>query len=295
MSVPPPALPPVRPGPPPELPELPAGIDAPRAAPVWPWWNGPVALLTALAVVLLVGGVLAFAITSAAGAGEPPAGVKIGGTYFLDLVLVLSALGFARLTASPRPWHFGLRGTPRWSTLGLGFATWVAFLVVLLGFGKLFGTPDQENLPEELGIDSSVAALIAVTVLVTVVAPITEELFFRGFFFTALRSWRGVWPAAILTGLVFGLIHAGSAEPVFLIPLALFGFALCLLYWRTGSLYPCMSAHALNNSFALGVTEEWMWWQVIGVVVLAHLAIAAIVVPLGRRAPMLARAAPARA
>ena len=208
---------------------------------------------------------------------------------------MLSALGFARLTTSPRPWHFGLRGTPGWSTLGLGFATWVAFVVVLLGFGQVFGTPDQENLPDELGIDSSVAALIAVTVLVTVVAPITEELFFRGFFFAALRSWQGVWPAAILTGLVFGVIHAGSAEPVFLVPLALFGFALCLLYWRTGSLYPCMSAHALNNSFALGVTEEWMWWQVLGVVVLAHLVIAAIVVPLGRRAPMLARPAPARA
>lgn len=295
MSVLPPELPPVRPGPPPALPELPAGIDAPRPAPAWPWWNAPVALLAALAVVLLVGGLLAAAITLAAGAGDPPAGVKIGGTYFLDLVLVLSALGFARLTVSPRPWHFGLRGTPGWSTLGLALLTWAAFVVVLIGFGQVFGSPEQENLPEELGIDTSVAALIAVTLLVTVVAPITEELFFRGFFFTALRSWKGVWPAAILTGLVFGVIHAGSAEPVFLVPLALFGFGLCLLYWRSGSLYPCMSAHALNNSFALGVSEEWMWWQVVGVILLAHLVIAAIVVPLGRRAPMLARPAPAQA
>ena len=236
MSVPPPQPPPTRPGPPPALPELPAGIDPASPAPAWPAWTAPVALVAGLGIALLVGGLLAAAITLAVGAdpGEPPAGVKIGGTYFLDLVLVASALGFARITASPRPWHFGLRGTPGWSTAWLAMGTWVAFLVVLLGFGLAFGTPERENLPEELGIDTSVAALIAVTLLVTVVAPITEELFFRGYFFTALRSWKGVWPAAIVTGLVFGLIHAGSAEPIFLVPLALFGFGLCVLYWRTG-------------------------------------------------------------
>ena len=57
--------------------------------------------------------------------------------------------------------------------------------------------------------------------LVAVVAPIAEEFFFRGFFFGALRNWRGLWPAAIITGLVFGAIHVGSAEAAFLLPLAL--------------------------------------------------------------------------
>jgi membrane protease YdiL (CAAX protease family) len=92
-----------------------------------------------------------------------------------------------------------------------------------------------------------------------VLAPVAEELFFRGYFFTALRNWKGVWPAAILTGVVFGAIHAGSAPVGYLVPLAVFGFALCLLYWRTGSLYPCIVLHALNNSLAFGVSQGWGW------------------------------------
>ncbi len=39
----------------------------------------------------------------------------------------------------------------------------------------------------------------------------------------------------------------------------MFGFGLCLLYWRTGSLYPCIALHALNNSLAFGVSQKWDW------------------------------------
>ncbi len=78
-------------------------------------------------------------------------------------------------------------------------------------------------------------------------APICEEFLFRGYIFTALRNWRGTLPAAIITGLVFGGVHVGSAPALDLVPLAALGFGLCLLYRYTGSLYPCMIAHSLNN------------------------------------------------
>ena len=68
-----------------------------------------------------------------------------------------------------------------------------------------------------------------------------------------------MWPAALITGLVFGGIHAGSSDPAFLVPLAALGMGLCLLYVRTGSLYPCVAAHALNNSLAFGVSQDWGW------------------------------------
>jgi membrane protease YdiL (CAAX protease family) len=54
-------------------------------------------------------------------------------------------------------------------------------------------------------------------------------------------------------------VHAGSAPVVDLVPLAALGFALCVLYRYTGSLYPCIAAHALNNSFAFGELEGWGW------------------------------------
>jgi len=71
---------------------------------------------------------------------------------------------------------------------------------------------------------------------------------------------------------VFGLIHAGSSPVGFLAPLALLGFLLCLLYERTGSLYPCIVLHSLNNSVAFGVGERWGWQ----IPVLASASLAAI-------------------
>ena len=98
--------------------------------------------------------------------------------------------------------------------------------------------------------------MLAVVVLITVVAPLGEELFFRGFFFGALRNWRGPWPAALITGLVFGGIHVGSSPVGYLVPLLIFGVGLCLLYEWTGSLYPAIALHALNNSIALGANLD---------------------------------------
>jgi membrane protease YdiL (CAAX protease family) len=57
-----------------------------------------------------------------------------------------------------------------------------------------------------------------------------------------------------------------------LVPLAGLGFALCLLYRYTGSLYPCIAAHSLNNSLAFGDLEGWGWQ----IPVLAGCALAAI-------------------
>ena len=50
-------------------------------------------------------------------------------------------------------------------------------------------------------------------------------------------------------------MHVGSAPVLDLVPLAVLGFGLCLLYRYTGSLYPCIAAHSLNNSLAFASLE----------------------------------------
>jgi membrane protease YdiL (CAAX protease family) len=166
---------------------------------------------------------------------------------------------------------------------------WISFIVFSAVWVTALDIKSKDRLPQELGADKSTVALLAVALLVCVIAPIAEEVFFRGYFFNALRSWKGLWPAAILTGLVFGAIHIGSAPAPFLVPLAVFGFVLCLLYWRTGSLYPCIALHALNNSLAFGVSQHWDW-QIPVLMVAALTVIGGIILPLGgvRRRPRLA-------
>ena len=92
------------------------------------------------------------------------------------------------------------------------------------------------------------------------------------------------WLAAVLTGILFGLAHTGSASSQYLIPLGFLGFVLCLVRWRTGSLYPCMALHSLNNSLALGVNQlNWSAPAILGLIVASWVVIAVAVGPLAGR------------
>jgi membrane protease YdiL (CAAX protease family) len=276
------------PAPPPSLheaPELPEGIERPSRPdrPGWRPWTAWVALVAGFGAAL-VGAAIVGIVGAAAGASfsDPTPAVNIGATIVQDLCLVAAAILFAGMAGRPLPAQFGLRPTPPLKALGWMVAAFLTFYVVTLVWVAIVGgSPDDKKLPDELGADRSTIALLAVAFLVSVVAPIAEEFFFRGFFYGALRNWRGVLPAAIITGLVFGAIHAGSADWEFLLPLGVFGFLLCLVRERTGSLYPCIVLHCANNSLAFGVSQDWGWEIpvlfacALGLIALAALAVRA--------------------
>jgi hypothetical protein len=244
---------------PPDPPEVPEGIEV-RRVPQWPPWSSVLALVTGLGGAL-VGGLVVYLVAAIAGASldNPPPWVDISATFLQDVSFIASAIVFASMVARPRPWHFGLRETRVGPAVGYVIGTYVLFIGVAAAWSAALNLHEQDDVVDKLGAGSSTIALVAVAILVCVVAPIAEEFFFRGYFFGALRNWRGVWPAAVITGLVFGGIHVGSAPVGFLVPLAFFGFLLCLLYHRTRSLYPCMALHCVNNSIAFGVGEKWGW------------------------------------
>jgi membrane protease YdiL (CAAX protease family) len=98
----------------------------------------------------------------------------------------------------------------------------------------------------------------------------------------------GTLLAAIATGIVFGLAHVGSAPAKYLVPLAFLGFVLCLVRWRTRSLYPCIALHSVNNSLALGINElHWAAGEIFALIAGSLLVIAAVTGPLSvhRTAP----------
>ena len=129
-------------------------------------------------------------------------------------------------------------------------------------------------------------------VLVAVVAPIVEEFFFRGFIFGALRNWRGMWPAAILTGLVFGAIHAGSSDPAYLAAARRLRARAVPALREDRVALPVHRLHCANNSLAFGVTQDW-GWEIL-VLFGGSLALIALVLR-GRVRAVAARRAPAAA
>jgi membrane protease YdiL (CAAX protease family) len=244
-------------------PELPEGVERPPPpeGPRWKPWMAWAALVAAFGGALF-GALVIGVIGSAAGSSfaHPSPAVSISATIVQDLAFIGAALLFASISARPLPAQFGLRPTRFWPAVGWMAAAFAAFYVFTLVWVAILGvSPDDTKLPDELGVKDSTYALLAVAFLVAVVAPMAEEFFFRGFFYGALRNWKGPWPAAVLTGLVFGSIHVGSAEAAFLLPLGFFGFSLCLLRERTGSLYPGIALHCMNNSLAFGVSQHWGW------------------------------------
>jgi membrane protease YdiL (CAAX protease family) len=206
-----------------------------------------------------------------------PGGLEIADTAVQDGAFVLAAIFFAHLGGRKvAAWQFGLRPTPLWRAVRLTALTLVSFLIFSVLWGVALNS-GKEKLLEELGAGQSTALLLLSAALTCVLAPMCEEFLFRGYIFTALRNWRGVWPAAVITGALFGAVHAGSAPAVDLVPLAGLGFGLCLLYRYTGSLYPCIAVHSLNNSIAFGGLENWSLLGVLALIVCALALIALLV------------------
>jgi CAAX protease family protein len=230
------------------------------AADRWkPWW-GPVALVVGLLVGAVGGAIAAAAIPGGIRHGNTlsPAATDVA-TVIQDLAFVAAALALARLAAPLRPRQFGLLG-PRslWRAIGMIVAVGVLFLLVAdIYFAALHTSGQEKSLVNKIGGNAGTLGVLAVCVLTTVIAPICEELLFRGFMFRALLNWRGFWPAAVITGIIFGLVHGASAPAVDLAPLAFLGFCLCALYYLTGSLYTTIGLHLINNALALSGDENW--------------------------------------
>jgi uncharacterized protein len=247
-----------------EAPASPGAASGRRPSSVGEWspWFAPLALIAGL-VVATVGSLIIDIPAAALGvdinARNLPPGLVIADTAVQDAGFVAVAIFFAQVGGrAVAGAMFGLRPTRFWRAVRLVVLTLVGFLLFSYIWTKLFQT-EEEDLLKKLGTDKGAVLLVLSAALTCVVAPLCEEFLFRGFVFTALRNWRGVWPAAVITGILFGGVHAGSAPALDLVPLAVLGFGLCLLYRATGSLYPCVAAHCVNNSLAFGSLENWGW------------------------------------
>jgi uncharacterized protein len=265
--------------------ESPEQEPTPTGTAAWSPWLAPAALVGGI-VFAAVGGLIvdipAALLGADVNASHLPPGLSIADTAVQDAAFVLVAIFLAQLGGrTVSAVLFGLRPTALKRAVQLVLVTVVVFLVFSLIWGAVFDVK-EEKLLETLGANESTLLLVLSATLTCVIAPIGEEFLFRGFIFTALRNWRGVWTAAAITGALFGLVHVGSAPALDLVPLAVLGFALCLLYRATGSLYPCIAAHALNNSLAFGSLENWTWWQIPLLMIASLLVLASLALALTR-------------
>ncbi len=185
-------------------------------------------------------------------------GALLAAQGLFELSLLFVAIGVASewrfQPLRPALARLGLRrAVPK--DFGIALLTLLVYYIGAAIFASLVLQPEQEDIGGELGVgDPNLLIAISAVLVIALVAPVTEELFFRGFVFAGLRSRWSLWPSAIAVGLIFGIVHAPTGLTA-VVPLAGLGVALCWLYDRTGSLWPCVTAHVINNCLALLVVS----------------------------------------
>lgn len=242
--------------------DLSASLPAPPAVPAQtpgepgdarPGAWGPVRTFAALAIFLVI---LTFeaGIVSAFDNDISSLGAKLS----LQALLATTLIVVAFVAASPEggladPAALGLR-RPLRPALGatvLAYLIYVGCAIVLTALIQ----PEQEDVTRELGFNEGVFGAIAAGLLIIVAAPLSEEIFFRGFLFGGIRSKAPFAIAAVVSASIWGLFHyTGPDSWGVCLQLAIFGVILAWLYERTGSIWPTIALHVFNNALAVALT-----------------------------------------
>jgi membrane protease YdiL (CAAX protease family) len=207
--------------------------------------KGFIGIGVGIVAVIVASGIVAIPF-ALAGADLDSGGFIIVGTIVQDLMMIAAAYFVTADLGRPTARTFGLRPFKS-SAFGWIFAALVAYLV-LTSIYTVLVDPPSEQLPNGLeDADQNVLLAIATGMLLIVVAPFAEEIFFRGFLYQAFRNSFGVLPGALLSALIFGAIHLEFFK---LVQLAILGVILALLFEKTRSLWSPIILHAVNNTLA---------------------------------------------
>lgn len=233
--------------------EIPApAADAPQERiPPKPW--GIPGILLALALpVLLWGTSLGVAIAQGTPDELSESEIAVGliFTIILDFIFIGLAAGLSLWRYRMGWGALGLRrfdGSFWWLPLAAAAGAHIGiviYTVILLLVGGEGATPEQDL----NDLFESRAVLPLTGVATVIMAPLAEEIFFRGFIFAGLIRPLGLRAAMVLSGFLFGAFHVTGPETVGLVvPFGIVGILFAWVYYRTGSLWPSIATHFLFN------------------------------------------------
>ncbi|HMI09868.1 MAG TPA: type II CAAX endopeptidase family protein [Candidatus Saccharimonadales bacterium] len=171
--------------------------------------------------------------------------------YVLSLAIVVGVPWLIKKRATTKE-DVGLTRLPSWMDILLAPAGFIVYFilssVIVLGATRLipgFNT-DQTQTTGFEGINQQYEYILAFVTLV-VVAPVAEEILFRGYLYGKLKKHAPVWVAALGTSLLFGAIHGQWNVGVDVFALSL---VLCSLREVTGNIWAGMLLHMLKNGVA---------------------------------------------
>ncbi|MCI0519622.1 MAG: CPBP family intramembrane metalloprotease [Chloroflexi bacterium] len=239
--------------------DIPAAVEAsvpPETPSAWRWWD--VFWISLVGVILVLGSSVA-AAWFASQKFPDLVSLESQPLWFNALLAALEALGLFIAV-----YFVGMRRRSfSWSQVGLGAihpawllgafaaamllipAVGVIVIVIQMLLGQPLVNPQLEFLAPQ---DFSWVGAAGMLLFAGLAVPFAEELFFRGVLYSWLSRRFGVIIAALVSSLLFGLLHGelAIAGATFLM-----GLALAWFYQRSRSLWPSIFIHVINNSFKL--------------------------------------------
>ena len=216
-------------------------------------FGGVLVALGASVVGVVVLSIIDPSVTDA-NADDQSDGAALGLQAFAVLGFVLAPFAMTMLAnrggLADAARRLGLSRVPRRLLSTIAIAIPVYLLIAGLIAGLL--EPNQDDIAESLGADenASLGIKIAAGVLIIGGAAIGEELFFRGLIFGGLRQRLSLWPAALISAVLFGLPHLPQGDLAVVLQLSVLGVILAWAYERSGALWAPIALHGLNNTLA---------------------------------------------
>ncbi|MBC7334015.1 MAG: CPBP family intramembrane metalloprotease [Actinobacteria bacterium] len=148
--------------------------------------------------------------------------------------------------------YYSIAKTLWYSFLFLIVIFLISFLYVYV-LKSFFNIEAPQSKVEQLVRNRSISANILLFV-VAVVAPFCEELYFRGFLYSAFKKSWGVTGGLFLSSFLFALAHM---EPYSFVPIMIIGWILAYVFEKTKSLFPSIFLHGLYNLVSILI----LFWQ----------------------------------
>ena len=219
--------------------QIPVGNEAQAYAVPWSIMD------TWLGVGLLI--LLSIGMLTAALLGLGKQYLQTVGVLVLELLYLMPvALIFAWRRI---PWKYLGFGKFSVNVLGIGCGLLIGAYVIILLHNSVLSVLGVDTQGDQIfQIFKQLKSPIWFFTVGAVVAPLVEEIFFRGFLFQGFRQKYGWLPAMLLSSAIFGAAHL---DPVSLIPTFILGCVLAYIYHRSNSVWPGVLYHAAINSFSL--------------------------------------------
>jgi len=178
-------------------------------------------------------------------------------TFFIDITAGAAILYFVLVKYGERLSGLGITLGNFYKNVLSGIAAYVFILPILIAglilsmlFLDAIGyKPPPQPVFDMFFEEKRSDVILFLTIFVSILGPIIEEMFFRGFLYSAVKKRFGIILGVLSSSVFFSILHTNI---VGFLPILILGALMAFLYETTGSLITSMSVHILHNSIILG-------------------------------------------